>query len=551
MEETEQSQPPGRRSRRRVVVASAAVAALAVGGIIGVQRSAWFDCRFGTDLSTAPVIDYRLAAPGQGLAEAEFTAQISDLPGVGDLLGSAALRVDAEVTEGAAGELLLSASPYVAEEGAWHDSSFDPVSGKTAWSRVHPGQMDTPRLAADAVVTVGAVGGGIYRVTALEASSGRVQGCVDLERQGADGIGRTAAAMSPQADALAVVRPDENRAEVARIDLASPETTWAAGVDGPADHLEWIGSTLVTSYEVGSPAADTAANLWRRDRRVSLRALDAESGQELWAWPADVTDTAPPRMASLLPSVGAAPPAVVFAELTATSGSDSTSRLVGADPRTGEPLWERATATLPDAVAFGPTIVLDDGAMTGAVDATSGELLWQEPTPLDEAEARLDVDRAVPWGEQLLVPTWASGVVVLDPLTGERLGSTDALGARSLRLVSTSEFLALTFERTDGGQGAAGVLPGGGHRLSGARRPQGRQSSRLAEGSSWLRPALSRRFRPRSTSSAYFFAFLSLALVSRAGSCSSSSAAIPACSSRPRSISLSTSAPNSRMALMM
>src|SRR5690606_2394525 len=133
-------------------------------------------------------------------------------------------------------------------------------------------------------------------------------------------IGRTAAAMSPQADALAVVRPDENRAEVARIDLASPETTWAAGLDGPADHLEWIGSTLVTSYEVGSPAADTASNHWRQDRRVSLRALDAESGQELWAWPADVTDTAPPRMASLLPSVGAAPPAVVFAELTATSG---------------------------------------------------------------------------------------------------------------------------------------------------------------------------------------------------------------------------------------
>lgn len=43
-------------------------------------------------------------------------------------------------------------------------------------------------------------------------------------------------------------------------------------------------------------------------------------------------------------------------------------------------------------------------------------------------------------------------MVVLDPLTGERLGSTDALGARSLRLFSTPDHLALTVTRTDGGR---------------------------------------------------------------------------------------------------
>lgn len=452
MEENRRAQPPGRRRRRRLIAGTTAVALLAVGGVIAVQRSAWYDCRFGTDLSAAAPFDYLPAVTGPAPSEPEFAAQVAALPGVGDLLGSAPLSVDAEFTQGAEGDVILSEAPYVAEEGTWRDTSFDPVSGETSWSRSHPGQMAVPRRAGDAVVTVGAVNGGVYRMTALEETSGRIQGCVDLARQDGDGIGRTAAAMSPAADALAMAWPAAEGVEVARIDPASPETSWTTAVDGPADHLEWIGSTLVTSYEVGSPAVDSASYLWQQSRRVSLRALDEDSGEQLWTWPTDTADTAPPRMASLIPSVDAAPSVVVLAELTLTSASESTARLIGVEPRSGKPLWERDLAVIPDALAFGDTIVLDDWAVTGALDATSGELLWQEKTPLDDAEARLDVDRAVPWGELLLVPTWASGVVVLDPLTGERLGSTDALGARSLRLFSTPDHLALTVTRTDGGR---------------------------------------------------------------------------------------------------
>ena len=52
-------------------------------------------------------------------------------------------------------------------------------------------------------------------------------------------------------------------------------------------------------------------------------------------------------------------------------------------------------------------------------------------------------------------------------------------------------------------------------------------------------------------SSSSLAAFLSLALVSRGGSWSVSSAAMPACSWRPRSISASSSAPNSSARLVI
>ncbi len=450
MGSTHSGRPGGRRRRQTTAAASVAVVVLAVGGIIGVQRSDWLSCRSGTELSGTAPFDYLPAGGGDAPQEADFLEQVAALPGVGELLGSATLSVDAEFAGGAEGQLVLSDSPYAAEENEFRDTSFDPVSGETSWSRGHPGQMAVPRLMGPELVTFGAVGGGSYRVSAVDATTGRVQSCVDLEREGDDGIGMTASAISADGSALAVARPAGEDVEVTRIDPGSRQPTWSARVDQPAQHLEWIDSSVVTSYEVASPATDSASNLWQRGQRVSLRALDAESGQKLWSWPTDVADTAPPRMASLVPSVGSAPSVVVLTELTASSATEGTSRLIGADPRSGEPRWELPVAALPDAVAVGDTIVMDDWATTGAVDATSGEVLWEEPTPLDEAKARLDVDLAVPWGEQLVVPTWASGVVVLDPRTGVRLGSTDALGARSLRLSSTPDFLVLTFQRRDG-----------------------------------------------------------------------------------------------------
>src|SRR5690606_11296926 len=69
--------------------------------------------------------------------------------------------------------------------------------------------------------------------------------------------------------------------------------------------------------------------------------------------------------------------------------------------------------------------------------------------------------------------------------------------------------------------------------------------------SSWVRPWVRRRARPRSMSSRRCSAFLSAAFVSRGGSWIDSSASIPAWSWRPRSSSASNSAPKSRARFMI
>lgn len=417
-----------RRRRRALIAGSVAAAVLVAGGVVVVARSEWVDCRRDSTTSREAVIDYRTDGPA---GRTELAASLGALPGVGEVLGSAALDGDVHLAAGAGGSLLVADDPYVADESVDALEALDPATGEALWTRHQAGQAAAPLLAGDAVVSVAAVEGGHYRATLLDAGSGRVQRCLSVQREDDEGIGRAASLLSPSGEQMLIARRTGNGTELSALPLdGRGDGAWTADLDGQADVLGAAEDRIIAGgVDIAAGTADLGdpGPRWQGGDRVSLRAVDAATGAAAWTWPVDVSDTATPQVAALVPAAPAAdgeattaPPLVIASVVAATDDADGrTSALVALDPATGEEAWRLDAPTTVRAVTVENVILADDGKRTGAVDLTTGTWRWSVPAQPEDLSQRLEIHRALPFGEDLLVPTRDGGLSMVDPATGE------------------------------------------------------------------------------------------------------------------------------------
>lgn len=151
--------PARRRRRRRALVGGIVVILLIAGGAVAMGRTSWWACHTGTRAGDE-ALDYSVeqdAVPGDLAALVE---QIQSVPGVGSLAGSATLEDDVRLVPNANGDLLVSDEPYFAQRNQFHDTSLDPLSGETSWSRGQAGQAAAPAVTGVAVLNFAAVEGG-------------------------------------------------------------------------------------------------------------------------------------------------------------------------------------------------------------------------------------------------------------------------------------------------------------------------------------------------------------------------------------------------------
>ncbi|UVY85090.1 PQQ-like beta-propeller repeat protein [Brachybacterium sp. NBEC-018] len=416
-----------RRRRRALIAGSVAAAVLVAGGVVVVARSEWVDCRRDSTASRETVIDYRTDGPA---GRTELAASLGALPGVGEALGSASLDGDVHLAAGAGGSLLIADDPYVADVSVDALEALDPATGEALWTRHQAGQAAAPALAGESVVSVAAVEGGHYRATLLDAGSGRVQRCLSVPREDDDGIGRAASLLSPGGEQMLIARRAGNGTELSALPLSGGDGAWTAELDGQVAVLVAAGDRVIAGgVDTSAGTADLGdpGPRWQGGDRVSLRAVDAATGAAAWTWPADVSDTATPQVAAVVPAVpaadgeaAAAPPLVIASVVAATDDADGrTSALVALDPATGEEVWHLDAPTTVRAVTVENVILADDGERTGAVDLATGTWRWSVPAQPEDLSQRLEIHRALPFGEDLLVPTRDGGLSVVDAATGE------------------------------------------------------------------------------------------------------------------------------------
>ncbi len=437
-----------RRRRRAPVAAGVAFALVVAGAVVFVRQSPWWSCHQTTTLTRDAPVDYATSSGPRLTTPAHVIEQLSALPGVGDLVGSAPLETDAAVTTGAGGEIVLSDAPFYDERNTYRDASLDPTSGEVSWNRGQAGQARPLRPIGDDLYSLAAVDDG-YRLTVLDTQEGTITGCADLSRTGNDGVGRTLDAPAPDGSAVAVATPPgEAAAALARIDVAALDTAWTRDLDQEARQLAWVDGVLAVGFLDGQLSGADVANRWQHERqRVSIVGIDPDTGEETWSWPHERGDDATPRAGTLVPL--APETGLVTIRETAEAPDGDTSRLVALDPETGDEVWSYEKGGFVADAAGGQVILLDTQDSTVALDGFTGKELWSEPEGVVEPDEWLDTDRALPWGEHLLVPTWSGSVVVLDPSTGERLGATTTEDVLPATYWVTPDALAVTLDWPD------------------------------------------------------------------------------------------------------
>lgn len=437
---TQPARATARSHRVRVWVGGIAVVALLAGGAVAVVRTPWWGCHVGTSTGDSS-LDYELGPETAAEGLGDLVEQVASAPGIGPLLGSAPLEQDVRLEPRADGGLVVSDFPYFAERNEFHDTSLDPVTGETSWSRGQAGQAAVPEVAGDAVLSLAAVEGGIYRLSILDGEDGSVRGCLDVERLDRAGIGRAAAGVSTDGRTVALATPAESGSAVSAYGLEDRDPVWDAALPGTEGTVTWIGDTVVADRFDTRDVYDAGSILWGDDderARASITGLDAASGAESWTWPADLSDDATPEAGSTVPFVDGPDDVVVVSALT-VEDDEHTARLVGLDSATGAELWSAATVTVPWVQGFGDTVVGLAGDVLFAVDASSGEQLWSMPVTGGASGPRPDA--AQPFGDEIIVAT-ADGITSIDLATGD-LTETSVEDAWALRLTTTSSTLAV------------------------------------------------------------------------------------------------------------
>lgn len=436
-----------RRRVRRLWISGVLVVVLVVSGMVAVVRSAWWDCRTGTRAGGGS-LDYSLAAE---TSPEELSGQIDALekiPGVGDLLGSAPLQNSLRLAPVPGGDLLVSDYPYHAERNAFHDTRLDPRTGEAAWSRGHAGQNAPPRVAGDDVLSVAAIASGPYRISVLDADDGSVQGCIDVDRPGTAGIGRTATALSPDGAQVALSAPSAAGTLVTAFAIDGRETLWERQVPFSSGEFTWVGDTVVVG-RFGVEDLSESVNVLRLaqtdEERASLTSLEAGTGEIAWRWPEDLSDDPLPEAGAAVPFVdGPEDLVVVSATTVGSEDSDPQARLVGLDAATGAERWSTDVDFPPDVHGFGDTVLTYDTSTLSALDAATGEVLWSREVPGGANGPRPDY--AQPWGEgQVIVPT-GNGITVIELSTGDLTEIPVQRGWALRHLTVTDTALALVYD---------------------------------------------------------------------------------------------------------
>lgn len=383
----------------------AVVAALVLGGaVFAGTRTAWFQCRYGTNLGAGAGRPYVTGLAAEQVLPEGLDA-VADLSGVGDLIGAMTTEVSLDVVDGG-GPVLLTDEPFFSEPDTFRVLSLDPAAPEAGWNRGVVGQDRTIGAVDGDVVTFGAASGDVYRLRVLDGTSGSILRCGDLPRVDGAGIGRTASTLLPDGTVALATPLDNGGQALAVVDTADGTTRWETSLPSSNAVATSLGDTLLLGrYEPWEAfggndarrvdAADPATH--------SVTALDAGSGAERWHWPTDDSSSA----AAIAGVTEGDSPLVLLRTVTlAPEAEDPTYDLVALDAVTGGTAW--TITDVYDASVVGGVVILDLGRHAGGADVRTGEMLWDEAQVTDDPGVRIDVQRAVPWGSVTLVPTRAT-----------------------------------------------------------------------------------------------------------------------------------------------
>ncbi|WP_165962936.1 outer membrane protein assembly factor BamB family protein [Occultella glacieicola] len=439
--------------RRRGIVIALSAALLAGIGVVGYTTvlPAW-QCRRGSELVEADRLGLDLRQ-SQGLnttgAVTDVVAALEDNGPFGGLSSGTVVAPwnAASVIAVDDGVLLASGSGSTGNSFAGAVLSLDPASGSVRWARGYDGYAPGGGQVGEDIVTLVLPEDRTAAVSALDARTGRWSACTWVGTNTEHGFAPTlATARIPETSEILLAQDvdDDPDLSLTRMTPGTGDVAWTVPMTGlpSADDLTVLGGAAVLSrfnerdidYTVGLNLANQGT-----DTRT-VAAFSTADGSPLWRYPAE-EDPSSPVISTVLGASDTGRGTLVLTTMT-TPDLDSVTAdtvrwdLVGVDPRTGEPRWTIEIPYGARASLTGDTLLYSSGpGDLHGLDVTTGAELW---TLAHEADEWFQTNRAVTLGTQILVPTNAEDLWLVDAATGTGTRTEMPDGVYSFTITDTS-----------------------------------------------------------------------------------------------------------------
>lgn len=442
------------RTRAKVALTAAAVVVVA-GVVVAVgSQTTWWQCRGTEDVTEAagkawtPAASYDVPASARDLHEALLEQpQVAEFVGALDVTGSPGPHLDV------AEELTVVARGL---GGSSDDAVLAFRDGTPTWARTLPdGELRE-------VVDGQYVAGLRYesdgpRMMALGAADGAVVDCVDLGQQEKPGLSTyvTAAVADGSTVVAHLASGDGDRVRLSSVAPGATEVRWEASAEHlmSAKQLTVVGDTGIASpleWTVVSGETDVL-NIFasRQGGYVSLEAFDTTSGSTRWSWPADPA-AGPPRVARIIGAAGPQADATLLVATHERADIDEPGRwaVLGLDPHTGDERWRLDDTRVDDdaVVADGILLLTDEWDMV-AVDASTGQRLWEVPRKPRRGWTSLAGNLVSAFGaSHLLAVDRADGVWTVERSTGRTRELARGEEGHAVRVVASERWLTVTHD---------------------------------------------------------------------------------------------------------